>query len=200
MSGRTEYDGKTVRWEGELSERTVVTVGGQRMPFSRLVAMTNGDILDALAPGSPGEVRSEETEEAAMPDDALSAALAVRGITASGLVVAREGLPDGLEDPDGAVGRLLGDEGLGRAFDALVASGTCDKSALLATAVERSHEYYGVPGVLASGEARRWATELDDYDVEEMYYYEAPRQFERAQAEAVVAAARDRLRKQVLGG
>lgn len=50
-----EWSGRTVSWEGdELTEETEVTVTtgldpeGRTMPFSRLVAMTNGDVLEAL--------------------------------------------------------------------------------------------------------------------------------------------------------
>ena len=138
-----------------------------------------------------------------MVDQVHEDAFAARGITASAAVVAREGLPDGLKYPDRAVGRLLGDEGLGRAFDALAASGSVDHLSLLATAVERSHEYYGVPAVLASGEAQRWVGNLSDDDAASLFYHEAPAAFEEAQAAAVVASARarekERLRAEVLG-
>jgi hypothetical protein len=134
-----------------------------------------------------------------MVDAVHEEAFAARGITASAAVVAREGLPDGLKYPDRAVGRLLGEDGLGKAFDALVASGNVDHVDLLATAVERSHEYYGVPAVLASGEARRWAHDLSDQQAWSLRYDEAPVAFEQAQAQAVVASARESLRKRVHG-
>ena len=51
-----KWSGRTVTWEGdELTEETEVKVTtdldpeGVAMPFSRLVAMTNGAILEALA-------------------------------------------------------------------------------------------------------------------------------------------------------
>lgn len=130
----------------------------------------------------------------------VNEAFAARGITASGAVTAREGLPNRLQRPERAVARLLGDDGLGKAFDALVASGTVDHVDLLATAVERSHEYYGIPAVLASGEARRWAHALPDPVASDTLYSEAAERFEQAQAQAVVASARRSLRKRVIRG
>lgn len=135
-----------------------------------------------------------------MLDQEHEDAFATRGITASAAVVAREGLPDGLKYPDRAVGRLLGEDGLGRAFDALVAAGAVDKVELLATAVERSHEYYGVPETLTAGAARAWARDLPDGRVSDMLYDEAPREYESDQAKAVVASARATLRARVHGG
>lgn len=134
------------------------------------------------------------------PPDEVQKAFTAAGITASGAVVAREGLPNRLQRPDRAVARLLGDDGLGRAFDALVASGTVDHLGLLATAVERSHEYRGVPAVLASGEARRWVGTLSDDEALSIEYHEAGERFEEQQAAAVVASARQGLRKRVIRG
>lgn len=130
----------------------------------------------------------------------VNEAFTARGIVASGAVVAREGLPNRFLRPERAVARLMGEDGLGRAFDALVASGTADHVDLLATAVERSHEYLGVPALLASGEARQWAQSLAADEATGMYYHDAPAEFEKQQAQAVVASARLNLRKRVLRG
>lgn len=134
------------------------------------------------------------------PPETHEAAFAARGITASAAVVAREGLPDGLKYPDRAVGRLLGDDGLGGAFDALVSSGNFEHVDLLAVAVERSHEYYGVPALLASGEARAWAVGLSDERANSILYHVAAQEFEADQAAAVTASAVASLRKRVHGG
>lgn len=153
-----------------------------------------------LALEAAGAVRSEAPEGDNVDISAHQEAFESRGVVASAAVVAREGISDDLTDPQGAVGLALGEDGLGASFDALVATGAFEKVDLLATAVERSHEYYGVPTVLASGEAREWAVRLSDDAVEEMYYHDAPSTFEAAQANAVVASARAYLRAKVLGG
>lgn len=137
---------------------------------------------------------------ASVPPETADEAFVARGVTASGAVTAREGLPNRLQRPDRAIARLLGDDGLGKAFDALVASGTMSQPDLLATAVERSHEYYSIPAVLASGEARTWAHSLSDQAANDMLYSEAAEEFEKAQAQTVVASARTNLRKRVLRG
>lgn len=119
------------------------------------------------------------------------ALLKQRGANADA-VLAREGRK-------GLVSQLLGEDRLGRSFDALVASGTADHLDLLATAVERSHEYYGIPAVLTAGAARSWAHSLDDDAAVEIMYHEAAEAFERDQAAAVVASAAAALRKRVHG-
>lgn len=118
------------------------------------------------------------------------AVLAKRGIVASAAVLAREG-------SGGMVTRILGEDGLGRTFDALVASGTVAHVDLLATAVERSHEYYGIPAVLTAGAARSWAHGLPDEAADELMYHEAGEAFEKAQAAAITASAKATLRKRV---
>lgn len=113
-----------------------------------------------------------------------------RGVIAPDAVLAREGR-------SGTSGMLLGEDRLGRTFDALVASGQADHADLIAVAVERSHEYYGVPAILASGAAREWAHGLSDEAAAEIMYHEAPAAFERAQADAIVASAKQSLRVRV---
>ena len=119
-------------------------------------------------------------------------ALERQGVVASAAVLAREG-------SDGSARQLLGEDRLGRSFDALVASGQADHADLLAVAVERSHEYYGIPAVLASGAAREWAHNLTDEAATEIMYHEAPAAFELAQRDAIVASARQSLRERVRG-
>lgn len=115
--------------------------------------------------------------------------LEARGVTASAAVIAREG--------SGPADAVLGEDGLGRTFDALVASRTVAHVDLLATAVERSHAYYGAPAVLASGAARAWAHSLSDDRASDIMYHEAAAEFERDAADAVVASARQSLRERV---
>jgi len=44
----------TLEWEGELNELTMITVNGKTpQPLSRLIAMTNGEILDAIGDDLP---------------------------------------------------------------------------------------------------------------------------------------------------
>lgn len=124
----------------------------------------------------------------------VARALEALGVIASGAVMAREGATNPLQRPDRAAARMLGDDGLGRAFDALVASGALEQADLLATAVERSHEYYGVPAVLASGEARRWAGMVPDEAAADMLYDEAPAAFAQWQSDQSVRRAELRSR------
>ena len=118
------------------------------------------------------------------------AAFTRRGIIASAAVLSREG-------SRGTARQTLGEDRLGRTFDALVASGTVDHVDLLAVAVERSHEYYGVPAVLTAGAARTWAHGLSDEAATDLMYHEAAEAFERSQAEAITASAKASLRKRV---
>lgn len=138
-----------------------------------------------LASVDPGMVGLPQLGGEQMSDEELEA----KGVIASAAVRAREG--------DGAPDQVLGEDGLGRTFDALVASRAVDHTALLATAVERSHEYYGVPSTLTAGAARAWAASLPDERATDIMYHEAAAEFERDHAETLVASARQALRERV---
>ena len=192
-----EYQGMTYTWDGPLTEFTELTSDAGTTSLNSLIAMTNGDVLASLPTSA---VSSDDEPVAAGGSMEIAEAFAARGIVASGAVLSREGRINPLQDPARAVDLLLGEDGFGRSFDALVASEAVDKPNLLATAVERSHDFYGIPAILASGDARRWAESLDDETVENMLYVEAPEAYVASVTGEIVDAARQSMRERVYRG
>lgn len=110
--------------------------------------------------------------------DPVDAELYASGVRGSGFEVLGRGTKASLV-ASATSGALLGDHGLGRGFDALVASGQYPHRALLAMAVTRAGAIYGAP-VVSAAEAERWADGLPLAEANTLRYDEAAIEYARS--------------------